>query len=155
MPKVIRGERVGKLGTLAIGCSAAIFDSAKQRILLARRADNGRWALPGGYMESGESVVEACAREVWEETGLHVQVGQLIAVYSTPHMLLEYEDGRRYQLVVLHFLAEAVAEELRISNETTEIEYFSYTGIEWLETSEFDRQRITDAFARQPSAFIR
>ena len=155
MPKVIRGERVGKLGTLAIGCSAAIFDPAQQRILLARRADNGRWTLPGGYMEAGESVAEACAREVWEETGLHVQVGQLIAVYSTPHMLLEYEDGNRYQLVVLHFLAEAVDGELSISNETTEIEYFAYTDIARLETSEFDRQRITDAFAAQPSAFIR
>lgn len=43
MAKVITGERIGKEGQLAIGCSAAIFDENHQRILLIRRVDNGRW----------------------------------------------------------------------------------------------------------------
>jgi ADP-ribose pyrophosphatase YjhB (NUDIX family) len=47
-------------------------------MLLVRRSDNGRWAVPGGYMEPGGAFTEACAREVLEETGLHVRVGKLV-----------------------------------------------------------------------------
>ena len=50
-------------------------------------------------MDSGESAVETCTREVLEETGLHVQVGRLIGVYSNPHRLIEYADGNRFQHV--------------------------------------------------------
>ncbi len=60
MVDFIHGERVGKLGRLAVGCSAGILDPTGDRILLVRRADNGRWAVPGGFMEPGESAAEAC-----------------------------------------------------------------------------------------------
>ncbi len=155
MAKVIRGERVGRLGRLAVGCSAAIFDPTQQNILLVRRADNGRWAVPGGYMEAGESVAEACAREVWEETGLRVRVGQLISVHSNPHILIEYPDGNRYQLVVLHFIAKPTGGELSISDETTELGYFSQADIKDVDASDLDKARIADAFAMQTAAFVR
>jgi ADP-ribose pyrophosphatase YjhB (NUDIX family) len=155
MVQFIHGERVGKLGRLAIGCSAGILDPTGNKILLVRRADNGRWAVPGGYMESGESAVEASAREVLEETGLQVRVGRLIAVYSNPNILVEYPEGNRYQIVALYFAAEPIGGELCPSSETTEVRYFSPGEIEQLEMGKFDRQRVADAFARQEAAFVR
>ncbi len=155
MVKLIEGERVGRLGKLAIGCSASVFDSTKQKVLLVRRADNNRWAVPGGYMEPGESVAEACTREVWEETGLNIQVNHLVAVYSTPHKLLEYPDGNRWQLVVLHFAAEVVDGDFRTSNETTEVNYFSHIETKDLDMGKLDRQRIEDGFAAKTMAIIR
>ena len=155
MVRIIRGERVGKQGRLAVGCSAAVFGPMKQKILLVRRADNGRWSVPGGYMEPGESVTEACAREVLEETGVRVRVGQLVAVYNSPHILLEYPDGNRLQLVVLHFAAQPVGGTLCTSEETTEVGYFSRADIERMDMGGFDRQRIGDAFAAQAAAFVR
>jgi ADP-ribose pyrophosphatase YjhB (NUDIX family) len=152
---ITRGDRVGRRGRVAVGCAAAILDPARQRILLVRRADNGRWAVPGGFMEPGESTAEACAREVLEETGLHVHVGRLVAVYSNPNILLEYPDGNRYQIVALYFAAEPVGGELHTSNETTDVRYFSPAEIEHLEVGGFDRQRIFDAFAGQEAAFVR
>ena len=101
MTTIIHGDRVGRLGRLAIGCSAAIFGPRKRKILLVCRADSGTWCVPGGYMEPGESVTEGCMREVWEETGLHVHVEHLIGVYNNPHILLEYQDGNRWQIVAL------------------------------------------------------
>lgn len=68
MPQIIYGERAGRLGRLAVGCSATIFDETRQKVFLTRRSDNGKWCLPGGQMEPGESAVEACQREVAEET---------------------------------------------------------------------------------------
>jgi len=155
MVRIIRGERVGKQGRLAVGCSAAVFGPMKQKILLVRRADNGRWSVPGGYMEPGESVTEACAREVLEETGVRVRVGQLVAVYNSPHILLEYPDGNRLQLVVLHFAAQPVGGTLCTSEETTEVGYFFRADIERMDVGDFDRQRIDDAFAAQAAAFVR
>jgi len=63
MTQVLYGERISRQGKIRLGCSAAIFDE-QGRIFLTRRTDNGQWCLPGGGMDAGESVAEACEREV-------------------------------------------------------------------------------------------
>ncbi len=155
LPTILSGNRIARDGHLAVGCSAAIFDATRQRILLVRRADNGQWCVPGGYMEPGESLTEACAREVWEETGLRVRVGRLVAVYTTPHHLMTYADGNRWQLVVLLFEAEAVGGEPRAADETTEIGYFSPEEAAGLTMNGLDHQRVADAFADQAVTLVR
>lgn len=154
-PKIIEGEYIAKLGQLAVGCSAAVFDGSHHRILLIRRMDTSRWAVPGGYMQAGESLSEACAREVFEETGLHVTVRRLISVYTNPHLLLEYPDGNRLQLVMLHFEARPVSGELSVSNETSEVKFFSQAEIQKLPIGTFDQIRIMDAFAAEEATIIR
>ncbi|MFE9247268.1 NUDIX hydrolase [Nocardiopsis sp. NPDC006938] len=52
------------------------------RFLAIRRADNGRWELPGGVLELAETPEAGACREVWEETGVHVEVDQLTGVYK-------------------------------------------------------------------------
>ena len=47
-------------------------------VLLIRRTDNDNWALPGGAMDLGESLVDAARRETEEETGVQVQVTGLV-----------------------------------------------------------------------------
>ena len=155
MAKVLRGERIGKLGAILLGCSAVIFDPTKQKVLLTRRTDNGRWCLPGGRMEPGESAAEACAREVWEETGLHIRLERLIGVYSNPHRIIEYADGNRFHVVAMNFEAEPIGGELGISDETTDCGYFSRAEIEGMDVMEHHRERIEDAFAAQIAAFVR
>jgi ADP-ribose pyrophosphatase YjhB (NUDIX family) len=106
-------------------------------------------------MEPGETFTEACAREVWEETGLRVRPGRLIAVYTSPHVLAEYPDGNSLQLVVLHFAAESIGGELQTGEETTAVRYVSRKEIERLDMSGFNRQRVEDAFAAQLTPFVR
>lgn len=52
------------------------------RLLAIRRADNGTWELPGGVLELSETPEDGVAREVWEETGIRVEVDQLSGVYK-------------------------------------------------------------------------
>jgi len=154
MTQILYGERLGKQGKLRLGCSAAIFDE-QGRILLTKRADNGQWCLPSGGMDPGESVAEACIREVWEETGLSVRVKRLVGVYSHSDQLAVYADGNKAQIVALHFEAEVTGGELGLSDETIDFGYFTLDEIEQLEMFARHKERILDTLAAQSEAFIK
>lgn len=155
MAKILSGQRIGKSAILRLGCSATIFDPSGHKVLLTKRSDNGQWCLPGGGMDPGESAAEACAREVGEETGLHVQVVRLVGVYSNPHQVIEYADGNRFQILALNFEAQVVGGELGISEETSEVGYFSLAEIEGMDLMAHHVERIVDAFEGRAAAFVR
>lgn len=145
MTQVLYGPRLGKEGQLRIGCSATIFDANREKVLLTQRTDNGRWCLPGGAMESGESAAEACEREVWEETGLKVRVKRLVGVYSNPDQLVIYPDGNKAFFVVMGFEAEIIEGELGLSDETTAFGYFSLQQMESMPMHGQHKQRVEDS----------
>jgi len=145
MSQVLFGPRLGRQGQLRVGCSAIIFDATREKVLLTQRTDNGRWCLPGGGMEAGESAAEACEREVWEETGLKVGVKRLIGVYSNPNQLVVYPDGNKVFMVVLSFEAQIIAGQPRLSNETTAFGYFSLKEMEDMPMHGEHKSRVEDA----------
>lgn len=155
MAKLIFGDRIGKHARLVVSCAAVILDAPKQKVLLTRRSDNGLWCLPGGGMDPGESAVECCLRESMEETGLEVQVNHLIGVYTSPHLIIEYPDGNRNQSITLIFEAEVVGGKLSVTDETTEVGYYSQEQIKTMEGQDPTHESIADAFAQQAAAFIR
>ena len=64
-----------------VECAGAVVRDDAGRLLLVRRGREpaaGSWSLPGGRIEPGETAAEAAAREVLEETGLQVSVGELL-----------------------------------------------------------------------------
>ena len=102
---------------------AVVFD-ALGRVLLIRRGDNNRWALPAGGMEPGESVTECMKREVWEETGLTPTRWRAYAVYSHPR----YHAPTRpeAQLLTVAFRVEEWEGDLRTeTDETTDAQWFT------------------------------
>jgi 8-oxo-dGTP pyrophosphatase MutT (NUDIX family) len=153
--QILAGDRIGQLGKIRLGCSAAIFNESGSKILLTRRADNGEWCLPGGLVEPGESVEETCIREVWEETGLHITISQLVGVYSNPHLLVEYPDGNRFQQVSLCFAGEVIEGEIAINEESTAYGFFSFEETQQMRVLANHVQRIADAFTRRLQAYIR
>ena len=154
MTQVLYGERISRQGKLRLGCSAAIFDE-QRRIFLTRRTDNGQWCLPGGGMESGESVSEACEREVWEETGLRVRIKRLVGVYSHSDQLVVYPDGNKAHIVALHFEAEIISGQPTLSNETTDFGYFTIDEIQGMDFLGRHRERILDTLEQRQEALIK
>ena len=112
-----------RLSVSAVVCRA----DAPREILLMRRSDNRHWGLPGGYVEPGESVTAAVAREVCEETGWSIDVGPLVGVYSDPaRSVIDYGGGRRVQSVNLCFRARALEPgEPTTPEETLEVGFFA------------------------------
>ncbi|MGH0029831.1 MAG: NUDIX domain-containing protein [Myxococcota bacterium] len=107
-------------------CAVVRRREGSREILLMRRSDNEHWGLPGGYVEPGESVVTATAREVREETGYEISVGRLVGVYSDPStQVIEYDDRRRVQAINLCFTAVAGAQgEMTTPDETLDLGFF-------------------------------
>ena len=153
--KLIYGDRIGKRGVLRVGASSIIFDESRENILLTKRTDNGRWCLPGGGMDPGESVEEACIREAYEETGLHVRIIRLVGVYTSPGLVIEYADGNIFQPVSLSFEVEITGGELGLSDETTEVGYFTIEDVKTMDLMDHHRARIQDALKNVESTFIR
>ena len=96
-------------------------------------------------MDPGESAAEACIREVFEETGLEVKVKRLVGIYTSPDILIEYPDGNKIQPVAFSFEVEVTGGTLGLSDETTEVGYFTIEKMEKMDMMEHHVQRIYDA----------
>lgn len=154
MTQILYGPRLGREGKIRLGTSAIIFNS-EGKFLLTQREDNGQWCLPGGAVESGESLAEACEREVLEETGLSVRVKRLVGVYSHPDQLSVYKDENKAHIVAIHFEVEVIGGELGLSNETTDFGYFSVEDMEGMQMLGRHRERILDTLENHPEAVIK
>jgi ADP-ribose pyrophosphatase YjhB (NUDIX family) len=155
MTQILYGPRLGKEGQLRVGCSAVIFDEKREKVLLTQRMDNGRWCLPGGHMESGESAAEACEREVLEETGLKVRATRLLGVYSNPDQLVIYKDGNKAFFVVLNFEVQVLEGKLGLSDETTDFGWFSLEEMETMPIHANHKTRVEDALSNLLEALIK
>jgi ADP-ribose pyrophosphatase YjhB (NUDIX family) len=139
---------------LAPGAGGAVFDE-QGRILLVRRRDNGRWALPGGQIGLTESVSGAVVREIAEETGLRVEVTGLIGVYSDPQHVVSYTSGEVRREFFLLCRCRLLGGALRLDEESTDVRFFALEDALGLPLTPGHRQRIEDAFGGRPEAVVR
>jgi len=77
-------------------------------LLLVRRRDSGRWELPGGRVDVGETAVEAAVRETAEEAGVRVRITGFAGLFSDPGHVVRSPDGEVRQQFAVLFRARAV-----------------------------------------------
>lgn len=104
------------IATPKIGCSVAAFDD-DGRVALIKRADNGRWALPGGYAEVGSSPSDNALRELHEETGFQGELEGLVGVYDNRR----FHSTSAYQFYICCFRARIAGGIATPSVETLEV----------------------------------
>ena len=107
------------------------------QILLVRRGSApaiGRWSAPGGAIELGETAIDAVKREVLEETGLEVEVADLILIVDR---ILHDDAGRiQYHYVILDFLAWPVGGALRPGDDAGDARWVSLSELDDLDVIE-------------------
>ena len=116
-------ERVGTHPLFLTGVTAVVRNSQGE-VLLARRVDNGQWALVSGILEPGEQPAEGLRREIEEETGVVATIDDLTGVWTLPPQ--EYPNGDRAQYLDLCFTATHVSGLARVNDdESLEVGWFA------------------------------
>jgi len=118
-------SRVGNL-QLEIPSVAILCFDEDDRLVLVRHAEDGRWTTPGGAVEPEEVPADAALREMWEETGLHVELLRVLGVYGGPEFTTTYRNGDAVSFMTSVFLARRIGGELRPDgHETLEVRRFA------------------------------
>ncbi len=122
-----------------VGVGAVIVKEDK--ILLIKRAyepNRGLWSIPGGLVRLGESLEVALKREVKEETGVSIEVGDVVFVGEE----IFKANGVRYHYIIIDFLAEIMDGELKAGSDAEAVKWFSFDEI-GEESVEFVRRIIS------------
>ena len=110
-------SKVGHSPIILNFAGACILDDAGRVLLQNRSATEERWGFPGGVIEYGESAEEAAIREVREETGLVVEIGHLIGIYTSYFDLLP--NGDQFQSILAAFQCSIIGGDLSIDGQET------------------------------------
>jgi 8-oxo-dGTP diphosphatase len=114
---------------------------ANGRTLLIRRGHpplEGEWSIPGGTLELGETLLDAVRRELAEETGIEVRVGELVEAFE--RIFPDGEGQPKYHFVILDYLCQAISGTARAGSDVTDVV--------WAAESELPRYSLTPTATR-------
>jgi ADP-ribose pyrophosphatase YjhB (NUDIX family) len=133
--------------SIAVAVSAFVVDEYG-RLLMIRRTDNNLYSIPGGQLELGETLTEATRREVFEETGIEIDVTDLVGIFSNPNHVVAYDDGEVRQEFSICFRGLPIGGTLRGSSESSEAIWVARVRLDSLDIHPSTRLRIGHGFAR-------
>ncbi|WP_124977976.1 NUDIX hydrolase [Ligilactobacillus salitolerans] len=118
-------SKVGNM-PIILNAVAGVVMNSNQQILLQERADTHNWGLPGGYMEYGETFLETLHREMLEDSGLKVEVVDMLGTFEQG--FVTYPNGDQAQVITRLYLVEPAGGELlrEQTDETLSLRYFSF-----------------------------
>ena len=114
-----------------------LFDENKEFILIKRKNEPfmNQWAIPGGFIEYGETVETAAIREAKEETGIDIKLKKLFNIYSKPD-----RDPRGHTITIV-YLATGNINDMKASSDAKDIQLCSFEEISSLKIA-FDHEKI-------------
>jgi 8-oxo-dGTP diphosphatase len=133
-----------------VGVGALIIEVG--RVLLVKRGHpplRGEWSIPGGALEVGETLREAAAREVCEETGLTVEVLDLLGVYD--RVLRDAEGRTLYHYVLIDFLCRKARGEVLAAGDAEDVRWYTPEEAANLPLAEDTAEVIRLAFVKARS----
>lgn len=112
--------------TVKTDVRALILSDDKKQVLLARESADGKWSLPGGWADVGDSPKETAEKEAWEETGLTVEAKTLLAVFDKRFHPHPPQPFYVYKMVLL---CEKVSGELKEGFDLLDVGYFDIDNL--------------------------
>jgi len=113
------------------------------RILLVKRAyppGKGRWSIPGGHVEIGESLLKAAERELKEETGLK---GVAVGVVNVDEVITVDERGVRYHYILVTVLIDGVTGDPRPGGDALDAKFYRLDELKGVELTPATRGLIS------------
>ncbi len=104
---------------IAAGVIATREDGKIALVLRGENPGKGLWGFPTGFMEINETVEQAALRECLEETGLHVELGKLMGVWSYVH------EWKQSSGVLVLYAARVVGGEARAGSDTVDVRFYT------------------------------
>ncbi|MBA3505817.1 MAG: NUDIX domain-containing protein [Betaproteobacteria bacterium] len=145
-------EKIGNALLEVPTVSVLTFDQDR-RVLLVRHVEGDLWTTPGGMIEPYETPADAAVREMWEETGLYVELTHVIGVFGGPVCSETYANGDRIAWVSTVFGAKATSGELQPDgDETLEVRYVGRDELSHLRCKPHVDLFLDAAFAQSPVA---
>jgi 8-oxo-dGTP pyrophosphatase MutT (NUDIX family) len=112
-------------------------------LLMIHRSDNDNWALPGGAMDLGESLIDTAVRETKEETDIDCRITGLVGIYTDPrHVILYTSDGEVRQEFSVVFAARAIGGRPGPSSETRDVAWVERSVVGELRMDRSMRLRV-------------
>ena len=130
--------------TVKVDVRGAVVRDGK--ILLVKEIVDGKWTMPGGWADVGETPSESVAREVWEESGFKVKPTKVIAVLDANRQGRPLEFYHAFKII---FLCEILEGKATPSEETSEVDFFSFDDL-----PELSKNRTSPAHIEEIRAHI-
>lgn len=131
--------------TVKTDVRALVLSPDKRQVLMARESVDGKWTLPGGWADIGETPREAVVKEVWEETGITARPIALLAVFDKRMHPHPPQPFYVYKMVIL---CEAVSGELRSGFDMAGAAYFDINKLPELSEDRILRSQVQLAYKK-------
>ena len=139
-------ELIGSRPFILVGSAVLVFNK-EYEVLLQLRSDTGRWGIPGGAMEPGESFEETARRELSEETGLRLNRLKFLDMVAGQEYYFQYPNGDEIYNAIALYACEDWEGELRMNDgESRELRFFQLEDLPTLtERQELIINKVKDS----------
>jgi len=132
-----------------VGVGGVVIE--RERALLIRRGGEplkGQWSIPGGTLETGETLEQGTRREMEEETGLRVRIVELIEVFERIFREPGDPSARpRYHFIILDYLCERLSGDARAGSDVTDIAWVEESALASYDLTPTATRILKKAFA--------
>jgi ADP-ribose pyrophosphatase YjhB (NUDIX family) len=127
-----------------LGVGAVVFN--KDQILLIKRGQEpsfGKWTIPGGLIELGESLVDGVKREIFEECNIQIKVYKQIDIFE----YIEHDDSNKikYHYIIIDYLADYLEGNLTAKSDILEAKWCTKSEFSHLDVIDTTRQVVEKA----------
>ncbi len=137
-----------------VGVGAVIIEDGK--ILLVKRGNEpnkGKWSIPGGLVRTGETLEEALKREIKEEIGVDIEIGEVACV--TEEIFYDREGKVKYHYIIIDFFAEIKSGKITAGSDAKDVRWVSIERLDEVEVVPFVKRLVENVRCKERVIYFR